>query len=206
MDDLKAHLEERRAFWNQRYGDVDRLWAPKPNALLVGFAGDLEPGRAVDLGAGEGRNAVWLAAAGWTVTAVDISDVGLARAAARAAEEGVQMECVAGDWRAYRAEVPVDLVVISYMHPAPEDRAPMFAHAAGMLAPGGHLFTVGVDASAVGRRGPRDEARLYTAERLREALDGLEVVRCERVEYQGETTEGPREVVDCVAIARRPGG
>lgn len=195
---------ESAAFWNERYRDVDRLWSPNPNALLAELAAELAPGRAVDLGAGEGRNAIWLAKNGWSVTAVDVSDVGLERAARRADEEGVQLECVVSDWREYRAPSPFHLAVISFMHPRPEDRARMFSSARDLLAPGGHLFTVGVDLSELDRRGPRDAERLYTPERLRVALTGFEVLRCETVAYEGEGTEGSRPVVDVAAMARRP--
>ena len=191
------------AFWNERYRDVDRLWSPKPNALLAELAAELTPGRAVDLGAGEGRNAIWLATQGWSVTAVDISDVGLERAGARAAEEGVELEPVVADWRDYRAPAPFDLAVISFMHPRPEDRARMFDAAGQMLAPGGHLFTVGVHLSELDTRGPRDGDRLYTPERLRLALTQFDLLRCETVDYEGESTEGSRPVVDVVAVARR---
>jgi 2-polyprenyl-3-methyl-5-hydroxy-6-metoxy-1,4-benzoquinol methylase len=202
VEDSRSSAER----WNERYSDVDRLWSRKPNALLAGFVEGLEPGSAVDIGAGEGRNSVWLAQAGWKVTAVDVSDVGLARAERHAAEEGVEIECVVADWRSYRAPGAFDLAVISFMHPLPDERAGMFAHAGEMLRPGGHLFTVGVEIGELGRRGPKDPERLYTPERLREALVGFEVVRCERVAYRGETTDGPRPVVDCVAIGRLPGG
>ncbi len=199
-------MDERgsAAFWNERYRDVDRLWPSKPNALLAELARGLTPGRAVDLGAGEGRNAIWLARNGWTVTAVDVSDVGLERARARAAEEGVDLELVVEDWREYRAPAPFDLTVISFMHPPPEERAHMFARAGEMLASGGHLFTVGVDLSELDSRGPRDGEHLYTPERLRLALSGFELLRCETVGYEGEGTEGTRPVVDVVAVARRP--
>ena len=192
------------AFWNERYRDVDRLWSAKPNALLAELAAGLTPGRALDVGAGEGRNSIWLAKNGWTVTAVDISDVGLERAGSRAAEEGVELELVVADWREYRAPAPFDLAVISFMHPRPEERAQMFARTGEMLAPGGYLFTVGVDLSELDTRGPRDGERLYTPERLRLALAGFELLRCETVDYEGESTEGSRPVVDVVAVARRP--
>ena len=190
-------------FWNNRYAETDRLWSLKPNALLAEFVAGLGPGRALDIGAGEGRNAIWLAKAGWSVTAVDVSEVGLVRAAERAAEEGVELECVVADWREYRAPLPLDLAVISFMHPRPQERASMFGGAGEMLASGGHLFTVGVDLADLGRRGPRDSERLYTPERLRSALEGFEVLRCETVGYEGESTEGPKPVVDSVAIGRR---
>ncbi len=189
-------------FWNSRYADVDRLWSPNPNALLADFAAELDPGRALDVGAGEGRNAIWLAKHGWSVTALDVSNVGLARAAEHAAEEGVELDCVATDWREYSAASPFDLAVISFMHPLPDERRSMFARLGGMLAPAGHLFIVGVDLGEAGRRGPRNPEQLYTPERLRDALEDFEVLRCETVAYEGESTEGPKPVVDSVAIGR----
>jgi len=137
------------------------------------------------------------------VTAVDVSAVGLGRAAENAAEEGVELECVVADWRDYRSQVPIDLTVISFIHPKPEERLTMFAAFGEALAPGGHLFVVGVDLTDHGRRGPKDPQQLYTPDRLREALRGLQIVRCESVAYDGESTEGRRPVVDSVAIARR---
>ena len=196
--------ESSAAFWDRRYGEAGRLWSQNANALLVEFASDLPPGRALDIGAGEGRNAIWLAKAGWEVTALDVSSVGLDRAAQGAAEEGVALELVAGDWREYAAPSPIDLAVISFMHPHPGERATMFERARASLVPGGHLFTVGVDVSEHGRRGPPDPDRLYTPERLREALSGFEVLRCEPVAYEGESRDGRRSVLDVVAIAQRP--
>jgi len=196
--------ESPSEFWDRRYRESERLWSENANALLVAFAAELPPGRALDIGAGEGRNAIWLAKAGWDVTALDVSRVGLERAAQRASEEGVELECVVGDWREYASGAPLDLVVISFMHPHPHERRTMFERTGAALAPGGHLFTVGVDAGEHGRRGPPDADRLYTPDRLREALAGFELLRCERVRYEGESTEGRRPVVDVVAIARRP--
>lgn len=196
--------ESASAFWDRRYRESERLWSQNANALLTGFAAALPPGRALDIGAGEGRNAICLAKAGWHVTALDVSSVGLDRAAQRAAQEGVALECVAGDWREYVPPSPIDLAVISFMHPHPHERATMFEHARAALAPGGHLFTVGVDVAEHGRRGPPDADRLYTPERLREALTGFDVLRCESVSYEGESTEGRRPAIDVVAIAQRP--
>lgn len=196
--------ESPAEFWDRRYSDADRLWSAQANALLIEFVTGLAPGRALDIGAGEGRNSIWLAKAGWHVIALDVSEVGLARAAARAAEEGVELECVTGDWRDYAPGDPVDLVVISFMHPGPGERGEMFARARDALVPGGHLFTVGVEVGEHGRRGPPDANRLYTSERVSDALSGFEVLRCERVGYQGESRDGPRPVVDVVGIARRP--
>jgi len=196
--------ESPASFWNRRYQDVERLWSAEPNALLTEFAGELEPGRALDLGAGEGRNAIWLAGRGWRVTALDVSSTALERAAKRAAAEGVELDCVEADWREYRPDPSFGLVVISFMHPEPRERAAMFGWAGETLVSGGHLFVVGVDLSEHGRRGPPDADRLYTPERMAGALAGFEVLRCESVSYEAESRQGRRQVVDVVAIAQRP--
>ncbi len=73
------------AHWDQRYAETDRLWAPEPNATVADIVAEWPPGSALDLGAGEGRHAVWLARRGWRVTAVDFSAVGLARGREHAA-------------------------------------------------------------------------------------------------------------------------
>lgn len=198
--------ESASAFWDRRYQAASWLWTSEPNPLVAEFATGLPPGRAVDLGAGEGRNAVWLAKRGWRVTALDVSGVALARAAGRAAEAGVELDCIQADWREYRSDPSsFDLAVISFMHPKPDERAWMFGLAGEALVPGGHLFVVGVDLTEHGRRGPGDADRLYTRERLLGALPGFEVRRCESVTYEAQSGDGLRRVVDVVAVAQRAG-
>lgn len=191
--------------WNARYRRTPSLWTPEPNALLVGFATPLAPARALDVGAGEGRNAIWLAMRGWHVTALDVSEVGLARAAQQARVAGVRLDCVVGDWRDHPlGERAFELVVVSFMHPQPDERDVLFERARRALAPGGHLFVVGVDVADHGRRGPPDRERLYTPQRLRAALRGFDVLSCERHASEQEHSTGPRRVTDVVAVARRP--
>src|SRR5205085_7170171 len=84
--------------WDARYRAEPDLWTKEPNAELAQFAAELEPGRALDVGAGDGRNAIWLANRGWAVTALDLSAVALQRSAERAAAQGTQLECIVGDW------------------------------------------------------------------------------------------------------------
>lgn len=82
--------------WDERYRESTRIWSGNPNTALVREVEGLTPGRALDLGCGEGADAVWLARWGWRVTATDISRVALERAAEHAAEAGVR-ELV--DWQ-----------------------------------------------------------------------------------------------------------
>lgn len=76
-------------FWDERYRSQDQLWSGAVNGVLVTEATDLPPGQALDLGCGEGGDALWLAERGWLVTAVDISRVALDRAAAAAGDAKV---------------------------------------------------------------------------------------------------------------------
>src|SRR3954454_20642533 len=82
--------------WDHRYGH-EQMWSGNPNGTLVHEAGNLAPGRALDVGAGEGADALWLAEQGWTVTANDISQRALDRLAAEAARRGLGVECLRAD-------------------------------------------------------------------------------------------------------------
>lgn len=77
--------------WDQRYAGADRTWSGQPNGALIDEVADLQPGRVLDVGCGEGADAVWLASRGWAVTAVDVSQVALDRARAHAAVAGVEV-------------------------------------------------------------------------------------------------------------------
>ena len=73
--------------WDERYAATELVWSAEPNQFVAAECADLAPGRAVDLAAGEGRNAIWLAGRGWAVTAVDFSSVALERGRRLAAAE-----------------------------------------------------------------------------------------------------------------------
>src|SRR4051812_27791396 len=91
-----------REAWDKRYEGKDLIWTAHPNRFMAAEIAGLPPGRALDLGAGEGRNAVWLAEQGWEATAVDFSEVGLAKGAELAARRGVSVTWVAADLRDYQ--------------------------------------------------------------------------------------------------------
>ena len=86
------------AEWNARYGERDAaMWSGRPNGRLVVDVADLTPGRALDVGCGEGADAIWLARRGWTVTAIDVSEVAVSRAREAAELAGAAVEWVCGD-------------------------------------------------------------------------------------------------------------
>ena len=183
--------------WDARYGTAG-VWSREPNAWVAETLGHLDPGTAVDLAAGEGRNALWLAGLGWEVTAVDFSAVGLETGRARAGELGVDIEWVTADATTWVSPQQVDLVVIAYLQLPAADLARAISNAAGYLAPGGTLALINHDrANTVG--GPQDPAVLTTVDELRAAATGLDIVRCEQVERV--TPNGTATDVVLVAVA-----
>jgi len=77
--------------WDERYASAGQVWSGNPNTALVAEVSGLAPGRALDVGCGEGADAVWLARQGWDVTALDVSKVALERAERHARDAGVEV-------------------------------------------------------------------------------------------------------------------
>jgi SAM-dependent methyltransferase len=143
--------------WDERYSGSDRMFSGNPNFALVTEVGGLRPGRALDVGCGEGADAVWLAGQGWAVTALDVSRVALERAALHAGEAAVQVEWVhSGLVEAVLPAAGFDLVSVQYPAlPSSPDRAAEHALLAA-VAPGGLLLAVfhaGFDGEAAKARG-----------------------------------------------------
>jgi SAM-dependent methyltransferase len=136
------------AFWDERYRAHSSLWSGNPNGHLISEASQLAPGAALDIGSGEGADAIWLAERGWQVTAVDLSAVAIQRAAAHADRVGAE---IAGriDWR--HADLTAwdpgtdryDLVSAQYMHLPAGLREAVFRRLAAAVTPGGTLLVVG---------------------------------------------------------------
>jgi SAM-dependent methyltransferase len=104
-----------QAEWDGRYSDQERLWSGRPNGALVAEVAGLAPGRVLDVGCGEGADAVWLAGLGWDVTALDVSAVALERAAGHARDAGVTIHWVhAGLVDAALPPTSFDLVSAQY--------------------------------------------------------------------------------------------
>lgn len=192
--------------WDQRYSTTELIWTGRANQFVEAHLADLEPGTAIDLGAGEGRNAVWLARRGWTVTAVDFSRVGLDKAEALASEHGVEVATVCADATSWEPDEPVDLVVLSYLQLPSDQQRVVLDHARSWLAPGGTLFVIAHDRSNVehGYGGPPSEDVCYTVDDTVAALAGLDVVRAEVAQRHVDTPDGARTALDTLVIARRP--
>lgn len=211
MEDTYQHDSEHRhehhdhgqQHWNDRYASSVRLFNTEPDESLVELVRDLPSGRAVDLGAGEGRNSLWLAREKWQVTAVDLSEVALGRLAAAAAEENLAVNTVVGDIVEYLASgVYFDLVLLAYIQWTPEERTRLLTAATAAVAPGGHLLLVGHHLASLGKGGPPQPERLYTEESLADAFPGLELLKLDRIDRVAGDIGVP--LVDVVVWARRP--
>jgi SAM-dependent methyltransferase len=200
--------------WNERYRTSSAVWSGEPNAALVAHAPPLpRPGaRAVDLGCGEGADALWLAGQGWAVTAVDWAGVALDRVRARAVRAGVPVVVVEGDATdaALLASLSptgrFDLVTLGYLHPEPEDRSATYAHLAGLLEPGGHLLVITHDPEhgRLGLPGPPAHRLLGAADVLAALGEAdLEVLVADTVRRSGD--DGAVRAVDAVVLVRRTG-
>jgi SAM-dependent methyltransferase len=196
-----------REDWDRKHGEAGPLFGVEPNRFLVAEVDGLEPGRALDLACGAGRNAVWLAEQGWAVTGADFSEVALANARRLAAERAVEVEWVEADLREWEpARQAFDLVAVLYLQLPAEERQSVLARAAEAVAPGGTLLVVGHDLQNLngGHGGPQDPRVLFTPDEIAAELPGLEVEKAERVLRPVDTEEGEVQAIDALVRARRP--
>lgn len=213
------------AMWDERYTQASAagstVWSRGPNAWVESTVGGLPAGRAVDLAAGEGRNALWLASLGWSVTAVDFSAAGLAIGKARAAELGGDVErgdiergdiergdidwadvdradidragidWVVADATAWVAPEPVDLVVIAYLQLPAVELARAVANAAASLLPGGTLAMIGHD-----------------RENLARGIGGPQnlLILHDVAELRAAATGAALDIVECARLERKVAG
>lgn len=134
-------------FWETRYADSQNVWSGRVNDVLAEVASTLVPGRALDLGCGEGGDAVWLAQQGWTVTGLDISPTAVARGNSAAAAEGIsddRLHLLSADLETWSPREDQDFVTCSFLHspPALIDRELILRRAVRWVRPGGHLLVI----------------------------------------------------------------
>ena len=172
--DAAATSEE---FWDQRYRSSSTLWSGEANPQLVTEASDLPPGSALDVGCGEGADAIWLAERGWRVTAVDVSTVALDRGAAHAhdvsAEVAQRITWLPADVAEWSPPVAsYDLVSAQFMHLPQVQREVLHSRLAGSVAPGGTLLVVGHHPSDLQSGVPRPSVPglLFTSSEVADSL------------------------------------
>ncbi len=192
--------------WDARYAGDELVWTAEPNRFLVAEVDGLAAGRALDVACGEGRNAVWLAERGWTVTGVDFSAAGLDKARQLAEARGVSVRWTVADVTEYEpTATDFDLVVVMYLQLPETSRRSAFRHAADAVAPGGTLVVVGHDSTNLtdGWGGPRDPALLYGPDEVTAAIDALEIVKATRVVRPVQTDAGEKTAIDVLVRATR---
>ncbi|MFT3716554.1 MAG: class I SAM-dependent methyltransferase [Gordonia sp. (in: high G+C Gram-positive bacteria)] len=189
--------------WDDRYRSADRIWTSDANPALIRETADLAPGTALDVGSGEGADARWLADQGWTVVAVDISEVAVQRAAdidARDAISWVQADLTVDDVPGG----PFDLIAVHYFPIAADDDA-VVAKLVAALAPGGTLLDVMHAPEGVIAHGFDLSAFLQPADVAERFADQLDVEKLETVPRGRPAggTQGAQHADDVVLKARR---
>lgn len=195
-------VEFTQEFWDDRYRQRPRIWSGKPNRQLLAAVQDLPPGAALDVGCGEGADAVWLASRGWDVLGIDVSEVALSRARAHARDLDPSVARNL-EWRRVdllaSPELPggLDLVSLQFLHLPDPERARVFRSLAALVGPGGTLLIVAHDpsdlSSGVGR--PPQPDLFYTPQQIADLLDddAWDIRVCEARPRTEHTADG-REV------------
>lgn len=188
--------------WDERFASGEYPREPEPSPVLRSYVSAIPDGRALDVAAGTGRNAVFLAEAGYAVDALDASREGLRIIGDRAAERGIgdRIEPIRGDVSTYGfPSETYELVTMSFFHTL--DR---FADLAETLVPGGYLFVEGhLRSASPTPSGPSDDRYRFAANELLRAGLGLTVL------YYDETTEerpGDRRRATARLLVRRSTG
>lgn len=209
-EDTQAAVERSRAemrepeAWEERYGSPSAVWSGRVNPQVPAKAEALEPGRAIDVGCGEGGDVIWLAQHGWEVTGMDFSPAGLERARQHAHDAGVgeRTSFRVGDVRTWEpGDERWDLVTAHYLHLPPEPMLDVVRRLASAVAPGGTLLVVGHHPGDV-PAGVRARDDLFEPEALLPALDETWDARAEVVE-RTHTGMGAHVVRDSILVATR---
>ena len=151
--------------WDERYAATDLVWSAEPNRFVAELISPLTPGTAVDIAAGEGRNAIWLAQQGWTVTATDYSSVAVERMRARAEavlrEEAGRVTPLVADATVAAPGGPAayDLALFSYLQLPPAEWRAALRSGVEAVRPGGHVLVIGHSAQPHRGLGRPERAR-----------------------------------------------
>jgi SAM-dependent methyltransferase len=196
--------------WDDRYSARDLVWSAEPNQFVEHVVGGLEPGRALDLAAGEGRNAIWMARRGWQVDAVDYSGVAIERAARLAAEAGVsdRVTTQVADIITSRFDASYDLALLSYLQLPADQMHTALLVAVDAVKPGGHVLVVGHAHKNLteGYGGPQDPAVLYDPPQVVRDAEGLPVTVHEAELRERVVTEADgveRVAIDTIVLLER---
>ena len=202
---------ETQQMWDAMYREKERVWTGRANVRLVEVAADLTPGRALDLGCGEGGDCKWLAAHGWQVTAVDISEEALRRAAEDAGDLAARIDFQHHDLTQTFPAGEFDLVSAQFLHsPVDWDRYTLLRRAAGAVAPGGVLLIVDHGGAPPWSSRLKDHHH-HEFPSAQEVVEGLALdaaewdrVRVDKVDREATGPEGEVAIIpDNVMVLRR---
>lgn len=199
--------------WDERYAAHDLVWSAEPNRFVAELVTRLTPGSALDVAAGEGRNAIWLVEQGWVVTATDYSPVAVERMRAladeRLGDRASRLTALVADATQPAPGAPSahDLAVLCYLQlPAAIWRAALAA-AIDAVRPGGRVVVVGHAGRNLehGYGGPSERAVLYDPDEVVDAAAGqpVQVETAQICARPVDTEDGVREALDTVAVLRR---
>jgi len=191
------------ANWDKVYTSPDGKVPVNPSTLVLEATANLKSGVALDVGMGNGRNAIYLARKGWKVTGVDISQAAVKQAQAEAAKLKVEFDARAGDIE--RMDIgrdKYDLIICMYIHMVPVRNAKKFIDA---LKPGGLLIVEGhhADAQAMGLRPVSGGPPGYMNNQLLRAFERLRIIRYEDRTTQAEWSNGPEDRAPIVRLVAR---
>ena len=183
----------KQQMWDDRYAANELVWSAGPNALFADLVRDLEPGRALDVACGEGRNGLWLAELGWQVTGVDFSSVAISKATKIAKHRGLEI-----DWLTHNIATDgvdfelFDLVAVMFLHTDFVERENWMRRVVSAVKPGGVFVYIGHDPQNIesGVGGPQNLRYLPSADDVSEYLDGFRVLRAESVTRVVERESG----------------
>jgi len=201
---------DARAIWNEAFSRPNPPLAGEPSAIVVQAVKGLKPGKALDFGMGLGRNALWLAAQGWDVTGIDISDVAVDKVKKAAAERQLKVEAVLADIRQYDlGRDKWDLIVAANMHDLTVENAPRLIAA---LKPGGLLVVEGFHADVRTATNFRVTVGIppgHPTNQLARLFDGLRILRYEDTMNVRERQDGAPQTfsrVHLIAYKEPAGG
>jgi len=195
--------------WDQRYAESEMVWSLEPNEFVVEYLSDLPAGKMLDLGGGEGRNALWFASRGWHVENSDFSAVAVTKFLQRAEREGLLELCTGTTVDATHPEScvtkPVDLAVMAYLQIPAADLAAAIATAAHSLLPGGTFFGVwhARENLEYGFGGPPSPELNPTQDELRAACEavGMKIETLPLRERYFVSGDQQRKAIDAVLLA-----
>lgn len=194
-----------RDFWNEKFANTDYVYGTEPNDFLASVVTNLQPGATLSLAEGEGRNAVWLAQQGFTVSAIEQSEKGVAKTLRLALQRGVIVMAERGELETFHIQPNSwDLVVSIYAHTPQELRRKLHRQVVAGLKPGGVFVLEAYTPAQIPNNtgGPKDASLMPTAELLRSELAGLVFDHIEEVErdvVEGSLHTGTANVVQVVA-------